>query len=196
MADDIILVAGLGNPGVQYRGNRHNVGFMALDILAGASGISVAQSKFDGTYGRGSWEGMKTVFVKPMTFMNLSGRTVAACARYFSVPPESILVVYDDVDLPLGSIRLKVDGGAGGHNGIQSIIDCLGIRDFYRLRLGIGPNRYDDLSDFVLGDFSRDELIEVEGMLKRSVDAVRTFLRDGPVKARNSVNSRNPKCAP
>lgn len=193
MADRVILIAGLGNPGSQYRGNRHNVGFMALDSLGESSGVHAGQSKFDGSYGRGSIEGVKTVLLKPMTFMNLSGKSVSACSRYFSVSPEDILVIYDDVDLPLGTVRLKTGGGAGGHNGIQSIVDSLGNRDFHRLRLGIGPNRYSDLSDFVLGDFSSTERSEVDVMLKRSVDAVRLFLREGPSKAMNSVNLRGSK---
>lgn len=187
---DRTLIVGLGNPGPRYAGNRHNVGFMVLDRLADDARIDVGRKKFKGVFGTGSIEGRSVALLAPHTFMNLSGQSVQPCAAFFNVAPENILVIHDELDLPYGTIRLKVGGGHAGHNGLRDMVAKLGTNKFVRLRVGIGRPRHGSVSDFVLSDFaSGEERDWLPDLLDRSADAVRLALREGPKTAMNSVNA-------
>lgn len=184
------LVVGLGNPEARYAGNRHNVGFMAVDRLAEEARITAGRSKFKGVYGTGDIAGIPVVLLKPMTFMNLSGESVVPAARFFDVPPERIVVIHDELDLPFGKLRLKIGGGHAGHNGLRSICQLLGSRDFVRLRVGIGRPEKGTVSRYVLSDFAAGEETDwLPDLLDRAAAAVRAALSDGPRKAMNVVNA-------
>ncbi len=173
------LIVGLGNPGRAGAFNRHNVGFMAVDKLALRAGIDLRRVQSKAIVGNGRLADRPVILAKPQTFMNLSGEAVGALANYYRVPPAAILVIYDELDIPFGVIRLREKGGAGGHNGMRSLIQHLG-NDFPRLRLGIGrpPGRMDPAA-FVLQDFGRDELPLVSEMLTMAGEAIELFVRDG-----------------
>ena len=173
------LIVGLGNPGRNHAFNRHNVGFMAIDRLALAQGIDMRRVQSKAIVGSGRLAEGAVVLAKPQTFMNLSGEAVGALASFYRIPPRAVLVVYDELDIPFGAIRLREKGGAGGHNGMRSIIQHLG-NDFPRLRLGIGrpPGRM-DAAAYVLQDFGRDELPLVSEMLATAGQAIASFVRDG-----------------
>ncbi len=173
------LVVGLGNPGRAYVGNRHNVGFMTVVALASAHGISLTRSRASTIYGDGQIVGVPVILAKPQTYMNLSGQAVAALIRFFRVPLDRLLVIYDELDLPFGTLRLRQHGGAGGHNGMRSIIQHLG-NDFPRLRLGIGrpPGRLPPAA-YVLQDFSREEREALDVVLAEAARAVESFLSVG-----------------
>jgi peptidyl-tRNA hydrolase, PTH1 family len=190
------LVIGLGNPGPTYAGNRHNVGAMVVDALAAQlrerfsahrSGAQVAQLRLAPVGGR---PGPAVVLAKPTSFMNESGGQVAGLVRFYKVPAERLLVVHDELDLPAGEVRLKRDGGEGGHNGLRSISKSLGTRDYCRLRLGIGrpPGRMDP-ADFVLRDFPAAARTDLDLMIGDAVDAVRDVLTAGWERAQNVVNT-------
>jgi peptidyl-tRNA hydrolase, PTH1 family len=162
------LVAGLGNPGVKYERNRHNIGFLAADIVAAGRGASAWQKKFSGEIGevRGTRDEGRIFILKPQTFMNLSGESVAAAARFYKIPPEQIIVLYDDLDLLPGKIRVRQGGGNGGHNGLKSIDAHIG-KDYWRVRIGIGrPEHKDDVTNYVLGDFGKAEWAVQEKILE------------------------------
>lgn len=151
------LVAGLGNPGSRYVHNWHNCGFMTLEVLAQRNRISVGKVKFKGEYGQGTIHGKKVVLLRPHTYMNLSGESVREAMEYFKIPPEKLIVMYDDVDLPVGTVRVRSEGGPGTHNGMKSIISSLGTQEFARIRVGCGPvpDAW-DLADYVLSDIGKD----------------------------------------
>lgn len=182
------LIIGLGNPGRGYAFNRHNVGFMAVDKLALRAGIDLRRVQSKAIVGNGRLADRPVILAKPQTFMNLSGEAVGALANYYRVPPAAILVIYDELDIPFGVIRLREKGGAGGHNGMRSLIQHLG-NDFPRLRLGIGrpPGRMDPAA-FVLQDFGRDELPLVSEMLTTAVEAIELFVSDGIQLAMSRYN--------
>ena len=173
------LIVGLGNPGRNHAFNRHNVGFMAVDKLALDQGIDLRRVQSKAIVGNGRLAERAIILAKPQTFMNLSGEAVGALASFYRIPPRAVLVVYDELDIPFGVIRLREKGGAGGHNGMRSVIQHLG-NDFPRLRLGIGrpPGRMDPAA-YVLQDFSRDELPLVSEMLATAGQAIASFVRDG-----------------
>ena len=173
------LIVGLGNPGRGYAFNRHNIGFMAVDRLAARHGIDLKRVQSKAIVGNGRVADRAVILAKPQTFMNLSGGAVGSLAGYYRVPLGNLLVVYDELDIPFGVLRLREKGGAGGHNGMRSIIAQLG-NDFARLRLGIGrpPGRMDPAA-YVLQDFGRDELPVVSDMLDTAVAAIETFVREG-----------------
>ena len=173
------LIVGLGNPGRAHAFNRHNVGFMAVDKLALRAGIELRRVQSKAIIGSGRLADRPVILAKPQTFMNLSGEAVGALAGYYRIPPAAILVVYDELDIPFGVIRLREKGGAGGHNGMRSLIQHLG-NEFPRLRLGIGrpPGRM-DAAAFVLQDFGRDELPLVSEMLTTAGEAIESFVRHG-----------------
>lgn len=173
------LIVGLGNPGREYGSNRHNVGFMAVDRLGDVHGVSLSRVQNKAVIGSGRIAGLSVILAKPQTFMNKSGDAAGPLANYYRIDPEQVLVVYDDLDLPLGTLRLRERGGAGGHKGVKSIIQHMG-NDFPRLRLGIGrpPGRM-PASAYVLQDFGEDEWPVVRDVLDRAVVAVETFLREG-----------------
>lgn len=192
---DRYLIVGLGNPGRQHAFNRHNVGFMAVDRLAARHGIDLKRVQSKAIIGSGRIADHPVILAKPQTFMNLSGESVGALATYYKVAPAGMLVIYDELDIPFGTIRLREKGSAGGHNGMRSIIQRLGS-EFPRLRLGIGrpPGRM-DAAAYVLQDFGRDELPLVSEMLDAAVEAAESFVRhginltmsrfNGPVEARS-----------
>jgi len=178
-AGDRHLIVGLGNPGRRHAFNRHNVGFMAVDRLAARDGIELKRVQSKAIVGVGRLAGLPVILAKPQTFMNLSGDSVGALAAYYRIPLVRMLVIYDELDIPFGTIRLREKGSAGGHNGMRSIIQHMG-GEFPRLRLGIGrpPGRMDPAA-FVLQDFGRDELPLVSETLDVAVEAVESFVRDG-----------------
>ncbi len=183
------LVVGLGNPGRKYARNRHNVGFQCLDRLAKAWGLSFNRQKHRTLLAQGEMSGLKVILAKPQTFVNLSGEAVGRLARFYRVPPENILVIYDDLDLPVGKIRLRPEGGSGGHRGMRSIIEHLGTNGFPRLRVGIGRPTRGDPADYVLSDFAPDERIAIEDVYERVVSAVELWLAEGIEAAMNQYNT-------
>lgn len=186
--DGRVLVVGLGNPGREHRGNRHNVGFMAIDRLATEGGIDLARVQNKSIVGDGRLFGRSVLLVKPQTYMNRSGDAVGPLARYYRVAPEDVIVVYDDIDLSLGTIRLREQGGSGGHNGMKSIIQHLG-QDFPRLRLGVGrPSGRMPPAAYVLQDFDVEEMTLVDAMLDQAEHALGTFLKEGIEIAMNRHN--------
>jgi PTH1 family peptidyl-tRNA hydrolase len=185
-----LLVAGLGNPGREYRDTRHNVGFMVGDELARRHGGSF-RSKFSGLVADLRIDGRRVALLEPQTYMNDSGRSVAAAARFYKVPPPSLLVVHDEVDLPLGRLQVRLGGGLAGHNGVRSIARQLGTPDFLRLRIGVGrPGRGDPrpVADFVLSPFAPED--DVEAIVARATDAVETVVADGVEAAQQRFNER------
>ena len=181
------LIVGLGNPGKEYTRTRHNCGFRALDILADKLGCKVDKGKFQGLYGQCSYRGKKLLLLKPQTYMNLSGRSVLQLSAYFNVPPQRIIVMFDDISLEPGRLRIRKDGSAGGHNGIKSIISELGSQDFPRVKIGVGskPTPEYDLADWVLSSFSALEEKALGPALERAADAALCILEHGVPEACN-----------
>lgn len=182
------LIVGLGNPGRRYASNRHNIGFQCLGRLAQAWGLSFSRRKHNALLAVGEVAGVKVILAKPQTFMNLSGQAVGRLARFYKLPPEDILVIYDDLDLPLGTIRMRPKGGYGGHKGMKSIIEHLSTQGFPRLRVGIGRPAHGDPVDYVLSDFTPDERIAVEEVYERVVSAVELWVAEGIEAAMNRYN--------
>jgi PTH1 family peptidyl-tRNA hydrolase len=183
------LVLGLGNPGPQYAGNRHNVGFMVLDVLAERVGGRFKNHKARGEVVETQVAGQRAVLAKPRSYMNTSGGPAAALRDFFKAPIGKIVVVHDELDLASGALRLKLGGGDNGHNGLRSLRQSLGSGDFYRVRLGIGrPPGRQDPADFVLHDFSAAERKELGVQLERAADAVELLLSDGLAAAQNAYN--------
>jgi peptidyl-tRNA hydrolase, PTH1 family len=197
MSDELVipqLIVGLGNPGTKYDRTRHNVGFDLLDSLAKRWQISLSDRKqFQGIYGEGfGSHNAKIRLLKPQTFMNLSGQSVRATIDWFKLPPESVLVVYDDLDLPLGKIRLRLSGSAGGHNGMKSIISHLGTQNFPRVRIGIGKSAGEkDTISHVLGRFSVVETPIVSEVIQLVNDSIEMSLKKGVEQAMSLYNSRS-----
>ncbi len=173
------LIVGLGNPGRYYQGNRHNIGSMVLSQLGKETGISLGRVQQKALVGTGKMAGRRIILAKPQTYMNLSGESVGPLVRYYKIPLSNLLVIYDEIDLPFGAIRIREQGGSGGHNGMKSIIKVLGT-DFSRLRLGVGrpPGRMDPAA-YVLQDFQKEEIPVVEEMIAEAIAAVTTFLVEG-----------------
>lgn len=184
------LVAGLGNPGRQYQANRHNIGFMVLDSLAERLGVNFGRMESKALIAKADHVGNHLVLAKPQTYMNLSGQAVSSLMRFYKVPLEKLIVVYDDVDLPFGVLRLRPAGGSAGHRGMNSIIEQLGTQDFPRLRVGIDrpPGRM-DAADYVLQDFSRAEAEELPVIRQQALEAVLTFITLGIAAAMNTYNA-------
>lgn len=181
------LIVGLGNPGREYEKTRHNAGFRALDILADKLGCKVDKAKFQGLYGQVNFKGRKILLLKPQTFMNLSGRSVLQLSAFFHVPPQNIIVLFDDISLEPGRLRLRKDGSAGGHNGIKSIIAELGSQEFPRVKIGVGakPHPDFDLADWVLSAFSAQEEKALQPALERAADAALAIVELGVPEASN-----------
>jgi len=183
------LVVGLGNPGARYVHNRHNVGFRCVRRLAAVHGLEFRARK-GARVARGNLAGRSVLLATPRTFMNESGRAVAPLVRFHKVPLDHLLVIYDDLDLPLGTIRIRPKGGSGGHRGMQSIIEALGSQDFPRLRIGIGrPPEGVDPADYVLQDFSTEEEALIREVLERAIAAVETWLNEGIDEAMGRFNA-------
>lgn len=184
------LIVGLGNPGKEYAHTRHNCGFRAIDILADKLGCKIDKLKFQGLYAQTAYNGRKLILLKPQTFMNLSGRSVLQLSAYFNIPPERVIVMFDDISLPPGRLRVRSDGSAGGHNGIKSIINELGSQNFPRVKIGVGakPSPDRDLADWVLSGFSANEEKELAGALKNAGDAALAIIEQGIQPAANRYN--------
>lgn len=184
------LIVGLGNPGPEYRGTRHNVGFMVIDELAREHGIKVAKSKNKALYGAGSLSGHGILLIKPLTFMNLSGQAVLPFARQHGITPDRILVVADDMDMVAGRVRLKPKGSAGGHNGHKSIIQSLGSSEYPRLKIGIGAPKNESI-EHVLSKFRPNEMPAINEAVKLAVKGCEIAVVDGIERAMNAVNGQN-----
>ena len=191
------IIAGLGNPGDQYRMTRHNMGFLVLGALADDAEITSLKKKFEALIGDGRLGGHRVLLVKPQTFMNLSGRSLRQVADFYQVPPEELIVVHDDLDLPFGTVRIKVGGGDGGHKGVRSAMDHLGGGAFTRVRLGIGkPPFKDDTERYVLQSFPKADLEALAEVVRNACEAVREILDAGAPSAMNRFNARGRKPAP
>ena len=190
MPGDRWLIAGLGNPGPGYAGNRHNAGFLTADVLAARAGARLRAGKFRALTADGRVAGHGVIIAEPLTFMNESGVAVGGIIRYHRIPPDRLVVVHDELDLPFGAIRLKCGGGDGGHNGLRSVTAHLGTREYNRVRIGIGrpPGRMDPAA-YVLRDFSAAERKELPFVLDRAADAVEALLADGLEAAQNAFHS-------
>jgi len=189
MVEAMNLIVGLGNPEKAYANNRHNIGFRCINKLAKLQGIPLAQRGGQAQFGIGQIAGRDVVLAKPRTFMNLSGKSVKLLMQRFQVAPSDVLIIHDDLDLPLGKLRLYPGGGSGGHKGVESIINQVGSQDFPRVRVGIGrPQGYEDAADYVLSDFSPEERAVIEGTIVRVAEAVLCLLREGIVAAMNKYN--------
>lgn len=185
------IIVGLGNPGTEYTNNRHNAGFQSLNYLAKAHGLSFGEKGSHARLARGRLGRHDVVLAKPQTFMNLSGKSVGALLLRYRLSPSDIIVIHDDVDLPLGRLRIRPGGGAGGHRGIESIIVTLRTPDFSRVRVGVGrpAEASDGLRDYVLGDFDQQDREVLKEVLPRVSDAVLCILEDGVEAAMNKYNS-------
>ena len=183
------LIVGLGNPGLQYRGSRHNVGFMTLDRLAARLGTKFARMEMKSLVTKSDFQGQRLVLAKPYTYMNLSGQAVGSLVRFYKIPLNRLMVVYDEVDLPLGSLRLRPGGGSAGHKGMASIIERLATQDFPRLRIGVGrPPGRKEAADYVLQDFSAAEKRFMDDIFDSAAQAVLTFVIDGLDAVMNRFN--------
>ena len=184
------LIVGLGNPGKDYERTRHNAGFRALDILAEKLGCKVDKGKFQGLYGQALYGGRKLYLLKPQTYMNLSGRSVLQLSAYYNVPPQRIIVMFDDISLDSGRLRVRADGSAGGHNGIKSIISEVGSQNFPRVKIGVGakPHPEQDLADWVLSCFSASEEKALVPALERAADAALCIIDHGVPETANRYN--------
>ena len=191
---DTWLIVGLGNPGREYERSRHNCGFRAVDILAEKLGCKIDRAKFQGLYGQTTYKGKKLMLLKPMTYMNLSGRSVLQLSAYFSIPPQKIIVLFDDISLEPGRLRIRADGSAGGHNGIKSIIQELGSQTFPRVKIGVGakPHPDYDLADWVLSSFSALEEKALTVSLPNAADAALAIIDSGVPEAANKFNGTHP----
>ena len=186
------IIAGLGNPGREYENTRHNAGFASLDALAKRHGIELTTRKFQALTGSGYIDGQKVLLVKPQTYMNLSGGPIREMANYFKIDPETeMIVIYDDIDLDPGQLRIRKKGSAGGHNGIKHIIQQLGTQNFVRIKVGVGakPKGW-DLADYVLGRFDKDDRALVEEAQERACKAVELILTDSVDAAMNEYNKK------
>lgn len=186
------LIVGLGNPGMKYRGTRHNVGYAALDALADSLGVKADRVKFQGLMAQASIAGHKVVLLKPTTYMNLSGQSVQAAAKFYHIPPEHIIVLSDDISLEPGRLRVRRNGSAGGHNGLKSIISSIGSQEFPRIKIGVGakPHPDYDLADWVLGVFPLNQREAMTETYKRAAQAVVTYIDKGPEAAANQFNGK------
>jgi len=185
----MIIIVGLGNPGKKFERTRHNVGFLALDELARSLHVDISQEKNNALIGKARIDAEATVLAKPQTYMNDSGRSVGAILRDTYAGIKDLIVLHDELDLPLGTVRIKVGGGHGGHNGLRSIIEQVGSADFIRVRLGIGrPAAGMEAADFVLSPFLVEERQLLPDVMAKAVEAVRVIVLEGPNKAMNIFN--------
>lgn len=188
------LIVGLGNPGKEYTNTRHNCGFRAVDILADKLGCKIDKGKFQGLYGQTVYQGRKLFLLKPQTYMNLSGRSVLQLSAYYNIPPSRIIILFDDISLEPGRLRIRADGSAGGHNGIKSIIQELGSQDFPRVKIGVGakPNPQQDLADWVLSGFNPAEQKALDAALPHAADAALCIIEKGVPESANRYNGFRP----
>ena len=184
------MLVGLGNPGLNYERSRHNVGFRAIDLLCSKLGCRADRLRSKALTGFCELGGQKVLLVKPVTYMNLSGQAVRALADYYKIPPEHILVIFDDISLPVGKLRVRPNGSAGGHNGIQSLIAELGSQEYPRIKVGVGakPHPDYDLADWVLSSFTKEEEALLVPTLKRAIEAAESIIADGVPQTMNRFN--------
>lgn len=188
----MFIIAGLGNPGRQYEGTRHNIGWQVIDELAEKYNIKITESKFKGLIGKGMIGSEKVILVKPLTYMNLSGECIGEVVNFYKIDETSeLIIVADDISLDVGYIRMRKKGSAGGHNGLKNIIACLGHEEFMRIKMGVGdkPAGY-DLADYVLGHFNKEEEKIIAESRKTAVLAIETIMSDGIDKAMNLYNTK------
>jgi PTH1 family peptidyl-tRNA hydrolase len=184
------LVVGLGNPGPKYAGNRHNVGFKVVELLASRWHAGLAKEKFSGLWTKGTFAGEEAVLLQPMTYMNLSGESVQKAMTFFKVPLANVIVIHDELDIAFPEVRLKMGGGAAGHNGLKSIIQHCGGPDFLRVRIGISRPPKGTVESWVLGDFDALERAQLPDVLQAAALASEAVLREGPAKAQNQFNTK------
>ncbi len=184
----IRLIVGLGNPGTRYADNRHNVGFMIVEQFADSNSLDFRRKKFNARIAEGAIHDTRVLIAKPQTFMNASGEAVSKLFKYYKVAPHDLLVIYDDLDLPLGKIRLRADGSSGGHHGMESIIARIGTSDFPRLRIGIGRPNSDADVDHVLGNFDKQERTTIDDTIVRATKAIETWLEKDITFTMNQFN--------
>lgn len=186
---ETFLIVGLGNPGPKYENTRHNIGFEIVDTLSKVWGVSTFSPKFQGLFAQVSRSGVKVLLLKPETYMNLSGRSVQEAVHFFKLDPSNqILVISDDLDLPPAQLRLRLTGGAGGHNGLKSIIECLGTEAFARLRVGIGRGEQVPTENYVLGKIPKAEQPAFKEAIIHAQEGIEAILKDGLSKAMNVIN--------
>ena len=191
MASDFWLIAGLGNPGSKYEGTRHNMGFLTVDLLAEQVGVKLNKVKFKSAYNIIPFAGAKCLVMKPQTYMNLSGEAVREAVQFYKIPADHVLVIYDDVSLPVGKLRVRPTGSAGGHNGIKDIIAKTGTDQFARVKVGVGEKPAGwDLADHVLGRFSPEDREKFDDAVKEAVDAVTLMVQDRTDEAMNRYNRK------
>ena len=186
------LVVGLGNPGGEYQNTRHNAGFMAVDRIADALGVRITKIKYKALCATANYRGQKLLLLKPETFMNASGLAVEAAAHFYKIPPERVLVLFDDISLPVGKLRIRKNGSAGGHNGLKSIISCLGSDQFPRVKIGVGakPHPDYDLADWVLSTVSKTEWPDYQEAMSHAGDAALCIVKNGCEKAAAEYNGK------
>ncbi|MCC2459925.1 aminoacyl-tRNA hydrolase [Bacillus mobilis] len=184
------LIVGLGNPGREYELTRHNIGFMAIDELAKRWNISLNEQKFKGVFGAGFVNGEKVILLKPLTYMNLSGESIRPLMDYYKIDVEDFVLLYDDLDIPVGKLRLRMKGSAGGHNGVKSTISHLGTQEFQRIRMGIDrPKNGMKVVDYVLGRFTSEEIPDVGHSIEKAADACEEWLNKPFLQIMNTFNS-------
>ena len=193
-ANENWLIVGLGNPGREYEKTRHNAGFRCIDLLADTLGCKIDKLKFQGLYCQTNYNGTKVFLLKPQTYMNLSGRSVLQLSAYFNIPPQRIIVMFDDISLEPGRLRIRANGSAGGHNGIKSIIQEVGSQEFPRVKIGVGakPNPNYDLADWVLSSFSANEEKNLAVSLENGAKAALAIIDHGVPEAANRFNGSHP----
>lgn len=182
------IVVGLGNPGRKYDGTRHNVGFDAIDILAQRNDMKVNKLKFRAFYTEGFLGRNKVILAKPQTYMNLSGESIRDMVEYYKINPENLIIIYDDIDLDVGALRIRTKGSSGSHNGMKSIIYQLNSQEFPRIRIGIGKPEYGDLADYVLGKFPKNQIPTIGETIEKAALAVETIVKKGIDLAMNQYN--------
>lgn len=182
------LIVGLGNPGREYEKTRHNVGFMVMDRISDVLNVSIDMKKFNGEYVKFKYLGEDVILLKPMTYMNNSGESVIQVMNYFKIDVSDLLIIYDDMDMPVGKLRLRESGSAGGHNGVKSIIAHVGTQNFKRIRVGIDKHPRIKVIDYVLGRFNKDEQLLIDEGIENAVQAVQVFLEKDFVTAMNRFN--------
>jgi PTH1 family peptidyl-tRNA hydrolase len=185
------LIVGLGNPGSKYQWTRHNAGFMVLDRFCQGAGIAVTRKNFSGLYGEGPYQGERLLLLKPQIFMNLSGRSVAQALNFHKLSIQDLIVIHDDLDIPYGRAKVKEGGGHAGHNGLRSLLQELGSGEFLRVRIGISRPLHEDAADYVLSNFTREELALLPRLLDGAVDLLQLIIAEGVSKAMTLYNGKD-----
>lgn len=187
----MFIIAGLGNPGLLYEKSRHNAGFQAIDALAERLGVTLTKKDMEGLYGEGRVGFERVLLVKPQTYMNLSGNCLQKIVHFYKVPVENVIVMYDDIDLPVGSLRIRANGSAGTHNGMRSVVACLNSQNFPRVRIGVGSQGDGELKDFVLGKPSKQDQQVLEESFKNAADAAELIVKGEIAKAQMQYNKKH-----